>query len=111
MYSSSLRTTYGLTLRGPASRLKRVSGSGSSRMGVTTGTFGAASSVLGAAVAGRLGRCTTAAAAGRGAVLRGAGLAFAAARTGVFAGAETVFLALLAFADGFLAAITCSGGS
>src|SRR5688572_3760278 len=105
MYSSSLRTTYGLTLRGPERRLNRGSPSTSSM----TGGTGMAGLLTSAVWAVRTGRGAGRGGAARTAGLRGAGFAFTAARgadrTVVLAVAETVFLGFVALTDGFLAVI------
>src|SRR5262245_10724333 len=105
MYSSSLRATYGLTLRGPASRLVRTSlpSSSSFTICMSTGGFsllatGTATAIRAAGLGGTFGAAV---------VLRGAGLAFAAGLGVGFtdAFAETVFLALDGLADGFFTGI------
>src|SRR6185436_13712000 len=115
MYSSSLRTTYGLTLRGPDRRLNRGSPSTSSMTG-GTGIAGLVTIALWVARTGRgAGRAGAAAGAARTAALRGAGFALTAARGAgrgaLLTGAETVFLGLVALADGFLAGIGRLRGS
>src|SRR5678809_1417489 len=108
MYSSSLRTTYGFTLRGPASRLMRTSPpSVSSCAGcISTGTFNFVTAGTGATAA------AAARAAGLGGtfgavVLRGAVLAFAADLAEGFTEAftEAVFLALTGLLDSFCTGI------
>src|SRR6187455_3219167 len=105
MYSSSLRTTYGFTLRGPERRLNRCSPSTSSMTGGTgmagllTIAVWAARTVRGA---GRGGAARTAGLCGAGFVLTAAR---GADRAAVLAAAETVFLGFVALTDGFLAGI------
>src|SRR5688572_22811340 len=102
MYSSSLRTTYGLTLRGPERRLVRTSPSISSfTICMSTGGFsllttGSATAARAADLAGTF-----------GAVVVRAGLALTAdlAEGFTMAFAETVFLALVGLADGFFTGI------
>src|SRR5688572_18079562 len=107
MYSSSLRTTYGLTLRGPERRLNRCSPSTSSMTG-GAGMAGLLKIAVWAARTGR-GAAGRGGAAARTAGLRGAGFALTAARGAdrgaVLAAAETVFLGFVALTDGFLAGI------